>query len=100
MQRGAVNVHCVSAAGKEQIIHVFRAGESFAEAALAANKGYPADAHDAKEPEGIQPRMNTNKHESNSAGRARPTMNDWFPFVSIGGFATTFQTPREIIDAQ
>jgi hypothetical protein len=34
----------VSAAGKEQIIHVFRAGESFAEVALATDKGYPADA--------------------------------------------------------
>ncbi len=43
-QRGAVNVHRVNAAGKEQIIHVFRAGESFAEAALATSTGYPADA--------------------------------------------------------
>jgi CRP-like cAMP-binding protein len=44
IQRGAVNVHRVNAAGKEQIIHVFRAGESFAEAALATAAGYPADA--------------------------------------------------------
>ena len=44
VQRGAINVHRVSAAGKEQVIHVFRAGESFAEAALAAPTGYPADA--------------------------------------------------------
>jgi CRP-like cAMP-binding protein len=44
VQRGAVNVHRVNAAGKEQIIHVFRAGESFAEAALATDTGYPADA--------------------------------------------------------
>jgi CRP/FNR family transcriptional regulator len=44
VQRGAVNVHRVNAAGKEQIIHVFRAGESFAEAALATPAGYPADA--------------------------------------------------------
>ena len=44
VQRGAVNVHRVSAAGKEQIIHVFRAGESFAEVALASATGYPADA--------------------------------------------------------
>jgi len=44
VQRGAVNVHRVSAAGREQVIHVFRAGESFAEAALAAPTGYPADA--------------------------------------------------------
>lgn len=44
VQRGAVNVHRVNAAGKEQTIHVFRAGESFAEVVLASEKGYPADA--------------------------------------------------------
>ena len=44
VQRGAVNVHRVSAAGKEQVIHVFRTGDSFAEVALASDKGYPADA--------------------------------------------------------
>jgi CRP/FNR family transcriptional regulator len=44
VQKGAVNVHRVNASGKEQIIHVFRAGESFAEATLATESGYPADA--------------------------------------------------------
>lgn len=44
VQNGAVNVHRVSAAGKEQVIHVFRVGDSFAEVALATDKGYPADA--------------------------------------------------------
>jgi CRP/FNR family transcriptional regulator len=44
VQAGAVNVHRVNAAGKEQIIHIFRTGESFAEAALATEQGYPADA--------------------------------------------------------
>jgi CRP/FNR family transcriptional regulator len=44
VQTGAINVHRVSAAGKEQLIHVFRAGETFAEAALAMATGYPADA--------------------------------------------------------
>ena len=44
VQTGAINVHRVNAAGKEQVIHVFRAGESFAEATLATDKGYPADA--------------------------------------------------------
>jgi CRP-like cAMP-binding protein len=43
-QKGAINVHRVNAAGKEQVIHIFRAGESFAEAALATASGYPADA--------------------------------------------------------
>jgi CRP-like cAMP-binding protein len=44
VQRGAVNVHRVSATGKEQVISVFRTGQSFAEAALASPGGYPADA--------------------------------------------------------
>ena len=44
VQHGAVNVHRVNAAGKEQVIHVFRTGESFAEVALATERGYPADA--------------------------------------------------------
>ena len=44
VQKGAINVHRVSAAGKEQVIHVFRPGESFAEVALATDRGYPADA--------------------------------------------------------
>ena len=44
VQTGAINVHRVSAAGKEQVIHVFRAGESLAEAALASPTGYPANA--------------------------------------------------------
>jgi CRP-like cAMP-binding protein len=44
VQRGLVNVHRVNAAGKEQMIHIFRPGESFAEAALGTDEGYPADA--------------------------------------------------------
>lgn len=44
VQTGAINVHRVNSAGKEQVIHVFRAGESFAEGTLATDKGYPADA--------------------------------------------------------
>jgi CRP/FNR family transcriptional regulator len=44
VQSGAINVHRVNAAGKEQVIHVFRAGESMAEASLASPTGYPANA--------------------------------------------------------
>lgn len=44
VQSGAVNVHRVSASGKEQVIHVFRPGESFAEATLATEAGYPGHA--------------------------------------------------------
>jgi CRP/FNR family transcriptional regulator len=44
IQTGSVSVHRVNATGKEHVIHVFRAGESFAEATLAHDRGYPADA--------------------------------------------------------
>ena len=43
VQKGAINVHRVNAAGKEQVIHIFHAGESLAEASLATLSGYPAD---------------------------------------------------------
>ncbi len=44
VRSGAICVHRVNAAGKEQVIRVFRAGESFAEATLAMEYGYPANA--------------------------------------------------------
>lgn len=44
VQKGAINVHRVSAAGKEQVIYIFRTGESLAEASLASDRGYPANA--------------------------------------------------------
>jgi CRP/FNR family transcriptional regulator len=44
VQKGAINVHRVTAAGKEQVIHVFRTGDSFAEAAVVSPTGYVADA--------------------------------------------------------
>lgn len=49
VQKGAINVHRVSAAGKEQVIHLFQPIESFAEGTLATEAGYPADAR-ATEP--------------------------------------------------
>ena len=52
VQKGALNVHRVSGAGKEQVIYVFRAGESMAEASLASERGYPASAR-ALEPSGV-----------------------------------------------
>ena len=44
VQCGAINVHRVSAFGKEQVIAVFRPGQSFAEAALVGEGTYPANA--------------------------------------------------------
>jgi CRP/FNR family transcriptional regulator, dissimilatory nitrate respiration regulator len=44
VQSGVVNVHRVNALGEEQVIYVFRAGDSFAEATLASPKGCHADA--------------------------------------------------------
>ena len=44
VEQGAISVHRVNASGRTQVIHVFRAGESFAEAVLVENTGYPANA--------------------------------------------------------
>jgi CRP-like cAMP-binding protein len=52
VQKGAINVHRVSPTGKEQVIHVFRPGESLAEAALATEHGYPANGR-AVEPSAV-----------------------------------------------
>lgn len=52
VQRGAINVHRVSPTGKEQVIYVFRPGESFAEASMAVERGYPANAR-AVEPSAV-----------------------------------------------
>lgn len=52
VQKGAINVHRVSPAGKEQVIHVFRPGESLAEAALSSDHGYPANGR-AVEPSAV-----------------------------------------------
>ena len=42
VRSGAVNVHRISAEGREKTIRIFRSGESFAEATLADGTGYPA----------------------------------------------------------
>ena len=44
VRQGALNVHRVSATGKEQVIYICRAGESLAEASVAGEGGYPANA--------------------------------------------------------
>jgi CRP/FNR family transcriptional regulator, dissimilatory nitrate respiration regulator len=44
VQSGAINVHRVSPSGKEQVIHIFRAPESFAEASLGSGETYPVTA--------------------------------------------------------
>ena len=44
VQAGSVSVHRLAPSGKEQVIHVFQPGDSFAEATLATDTGYPADA--------------------------------------------------------
>lgn len=44
VQSGTVSVHRISASGKEQAIHSFQAGDSFAEATLSSPQTYPAHA--------------------------------------------------------
>jgi CRP/FNR family transcriptional regulator len=49
VQKGSINIHRVNKLGREQVIHIFRNGESFAEASMSMENGYPADAR-AEEP--------------------------------------------------
>ncbi len=49
VQKGSINIHRVNKLGREQVIHIFRDGESFAEASMSMENGYPADAR-AEEP--------------------------------------------------
>jgi CRP/FNR family transcriptional regulator len=44
VRTGTVSVHRVAVDGREQVINIFRPGDSLAEATLAGNGGYPADA--------------------------------------------------------
>ncbi|MBE2204979.1 MAG: Crp/Fnr family transcriptional regulator [Chthoniobacterales bacterium] len=44
VRQGIINVHRVSSVGREHVIHIFRSGESLAEAALVSETGYPANA--------------------------------------------------------
>jgi CRP-like cAMP-binding protein len=44
VRSGAIHVHRLGADGREKGIHLFRAGESLAEATLAEGLGYPAHA--------------------------------------------------------
>ena len=44
VQRGAIKMHRTNWAGKEQVIHVFRPYESFAEEMVVSDFGCPADA--------------------------------------------------------
>jgi CRP/FNR family transcriptional regulator len=44
VRSGAINVHRIAPDGREKTIHIFRSGESFAEATLPDGTGYPAHA--------------------------------------------------------
>lgn len=53
VRRGIINVHRVGADGREQVIHLFRQGESFAENSLVNEAGYLTDARSVGESEVI-----------------------------------------------
>lgn len=53
VRRGIINVHRVAADGREQVIHLFRPGESFAENSLVNEEGYLTDARSVGESEVI-----------------------------------------------
>lgn len=51
VRRGIINVHRISALGKERVIQIFQVGESFAEGAMTSSEGYPAGARAEEESE-------------------------------------------------
>jgi len=53
VRRGIINIHRVAADGREQVIHLFRPGESFAENSLVSDTGYLTDARSVAESEVI-----------------------------------------------
>ena len=44
VRAGSIKLSRINCEGKEQVLHVFRAGESFAEEALVSEAGFPGDA--------------------------------------------------------
>lgn len=53
VRRGLINVHRVNAQGREQIVHLLRNGDSFAERAITSTTGYPASARAVEDSEVI-----------------------------------------------
>lgn len=53
VRQGLINVHRLNADGKEQIIHLLRSGDSFAERAITSFTGYPANARAVEDTEVI-----------------------------------------------
>lgn len=53
VRSGLVNVHRLNAHGREQIVHLLRAGDSFAERAITSPSGYPASARAVEDSEVI-----------------------------------------------
>jgi CRP/FNR family transcriptional regulator len=53
VRRGIINMHRVAPDGREQVIHLFRSGESFAENSLVNDGGYLTDARSVAESEVI-----------------------------------------------
>jgi len=54
VQSGAINLHRVNSTGREQVIHVFRPGESLGESIVATETGYPADARAVEKSQVLQ----------------------------------------------
>ena len=60
---GAINVHRLTADGREQVIRVFYPGESLAEVVLTGDRGYPASASAVEKSQVILVRRDHFRHE-------------------------------------
>jgi CRP-like cAMP-binding protein len=53
VRQGLINVHRINAQGREQVVHLLRPGDSFAERAITSTNGYPVNARAAEDSEVI-----------------------------------------------
>ena len=84
VQKGAINVHRVNAAGRERVIHVFRAGESLGEDTVATESGYAADARAVETSQVLQ----VQRHGFMSMLRRHPELT----FKLLGALASHLRT--------
>jgi CRP/FNR family transcriptional regulator len=78
VRRGLINVHRRAPDGREQVIHIFRPGETLAEVALVGPIGYPADARAEADSEVLLvPRKDFVRHQQDTGSLA------WMMLVSM-----------------
>ncbi len=87
---GLINVHRRAPDGREQVIHIFRPGETLAEVALAGPIGYPANARAEADSEVLLvPRKDFVKHQEDNGSLA------WMMLASMSHHLRTLVSTLE-----